>query len=89
MIESMNREALRSTDDDWVEIVPAMAFIEADSRFAQWLRERGIQRLAIAENDLRIDTVRTDEGSGRRYRIRRVTLSDLEMNQLDDREGET
>ncbi len=63
--------------------------LEADSRFAQWLSERGVQRLAIAENDLLIDTVRTDEGSGRRYRIRRVTLSDLGMNQLDDREGET
>ncbi|HCG01037.1 MAG TPA: hypothetical protein DEV93_10900 [Chloroflexi bacterium] len=68
---------MQSKDSEWIEIVPAQPFSDADARFTQWLIENGIERVAISNDDVRIDTVRTDDGSARRYLIKRLAWLDL------------
>jgi hypothetical protein len=68
---------MESNDSDWIEIVPAQPFRDADARFTQWLTENRLERAAIANDDIRIDTVRVDAGSARRYLIKRLALLGL------------
>jgi hypothetical protein len=68
---------MQSKDTEWIEIVPALPSIDADERFTQWLAENRIERTAISNDDVRVDTVRVDAGSERRYLIKRRALLDL------------
>jgi hypothetical protein len=68
---------MQLNESEWIEIVPTQPFRDADARFNQWLIESGIERAAISNDDVRIDTVRTDAGSARRYLIKRLAWLDL------------
>jgi hypothetical protein len=60
---------------DFTVVVEPTGFAEADSAFAEWLSEQGIERSALADDDIRIDTMRGAEGEVlRRYRVRRSAI---------------
>lgn len=62
-------------DNDFVEVVPATTFAEADEAFRAWLENAGLQRSDLADEDIRIDTVRSPDGrSLRRFMIRRGAI---------------
>jgi len=71
--------------NDWIEIVPARSFQQADASFARWLNEHGLARDSLAAQDIRVDTIRTDEGSARRYLIRASTLREVERKHREDK----
>jgi hypothetical protein len=57
--------------DPFIEVVAPSPFDEADALFESWLSEAGLTRDAIADDDVRVDTIRTgDGGSRRRYLVR-------------------
>jgi hypothetical protein len=60
-------------DKDFVEVVPANTFAAADEAFRKWLHDAGLQLSDLADEDIRIDTVRSLDGrSLRRYMVRPV-----------------
>jgi hypothetical protein len=61
-----------------VEIVSARPVVLADEAFAEWLVTEAVSRDEIPPEDLRVDTIRTEDGSvWRRYFIQRSTLERL------------
>jgi hypothetical protein len=59
-----------------VVVVPA-TFAEADSAFAAWLEQHGIEETTLSDDDVLIDTMRGPEGKVlRRYRVRRSAIQD-------------
>ena len=62
-------------DTDFIEVVPAAPFSDADAAFRTWLQENGLRRSDLPDEDIRIDTVRGLDGlSLRRYMIRRRAI---------------
>ena len=58
-------------ESDFIEVVPAAPFSDADNAFRTWLHESGLQRSDLADEDIRVDTVRGLDGrSLRRYMVR-------------------
>jgi hypothetical protein len=58
-------------DSDFIEVVPAAPFSDADESFRKWLHGNGLQRSDLRDEDIRIDTVRGLDGrSLRRYKVR-------------------
>jgi hypothetical protein len=61
--------------DDFIEAVPAKSPAAADEEFERWLVERGLDRVGLPDDAIRIDTIRGPGGlSLRRYRIRQSVL---------------
>ncbi len=69
----------RDESDRFVEVVPAASSKEADALFGAWLTESKLAREEIADDDIRIDTVRMlDGGTGRRYLVREHLITGRE-----------
>lgn len=68
-----------SESDRFVEVVPAAPFQQADAQFDAWLQESGLTKDAVADDDVRVDTIRTlDGGSQRRYLVRQRLITNRE-----------
>jgi hypothetical protein len=56
---------------EFTAVVAPTSPADADAAFADWLKRHGVERAAIADDDIRIDTMRGPEGEvQRRYRVR-------------------
>jgi hypothetical protein len=57
--------------DEWVEIVAPTTRSDAEARFKQWAATHKDERAALRDEDIRIDTIRSEDGRTLvRYRIR-------------------
>jgi hypothetical protein len=63
--ESLWRKNLNA--QHWVEVVPPCPVGDGKAAFEQWLHESGLDRSALAADEVRIDTGRWDRGSFVRY----------------------
>ena len=64
-------------DNEFIEVVPAAPFTVADEAFNEWLQRLGLERSDLADDDLRIDTIRGLDGrSLRRYLGRPSVIPD-------------
>lgn len=79
----MNDKSPHPIDDDRIEIVPVRPFKEADNLFARWLVKHQIERASLGSGDVRVDTIRTDNGSARRYLVRHLALASWGISSAD------
>lgn len=59
--------------EEFVVVVDAMSFAEADAAFEAWCQEHGTDRAALGD-DVLIDTGRGEDHDWRRYRVRLAWL---------------
>jgi hypothetical protein len=86
---SLGTAADPSPEDDFVDVVPPSEFALADRRFAEWLQMKGVSRAELADDDIRIDIVRSrDGGSAKRYRVRRAVAATLLSRRSEPRADE-
>ena len=58
--------------DNWMAIVPPLPRSEAEARFRSWEAQHSSQRAALRDADIRVDIIRSEDGSTLvRYCIRR------------------
>jgi hypothetical protein len=63
------------SEPEFIEVVPAMAYEEADAQFETWCRERLAGAEVTDPDDVRVDLIRSENGESlKRYRVRRSLL---------------
>jgi len=73
---ALSRYAGDVDSGQFLVVVEAKPFDEADREFERWLSEHHIDRRRLSDNDIRIDFVRMPDGSGKkRYLIRRTVIA--------------
>jgi hypothetical protein len=59
-----------ANEPEFVEVVPPMDVDAADERFRDWLVEKGLDRVDLPDDEIRVDTIRGIDGTTvRRYRL--------------------
>jgi hypothetical protein len=53
-----------SMGDSWIEVVPAAPKVDAFAAFERWLQRHGLSRDALADDEIRVDFIRTTDGDG-------------------------
>jgi hypothetical protein len=62
---------------EWIQVVPPSLLTEGEAAYARWLAEHELGQEQISPDDIRVDVIRTREGSRMRYLVRRETLERL------------
>lgn len=53
----------------WTEVVPPTELDTAQSAFDRWLTANGLGRVALADDEIRVDVMRTVEGDRMRFLV--------------------
>ena len=69
--------APKTSPSDWVEIVPPVSLDQGREEYERWLHENGLDSSQIEDDDIRVDVIRTRDGSRMRYVVRKAALAKL------------
>ena len=71
--------------DEWVTVVESEPLGRGQAAYANWLSTHGLDAKALKPDDVRVDVIRTSQGTRMRYRVRKEALGRVLASETETR----